>query len=90
MIIYNVLQHFNEKLCSHESWSPLLTSPLSASTIHQKKIVLKDKNFTRCLLVSPQVPTLKTQKLIKQQPISRKRLLVCLFPDAAERDSFRS
>ncbi len=54
MIIYDVLQHYYDELCSSESWSSLLTSQEKHSSL-----VFKDVKVAKCLDVSPYVSTLK-------------------------------
>ncbi len=51
----------------------------------QKKLVLKDKTLTECLVVSSHVPTLKQQ--VKQRHITLE-MAVCLFPEAAKKKPF--
>ncbi len=62
-IIYEILQHYYDELCSHESWSSLLTSLLAENSggagafqvLRQsvrKKVVLKDETIAKYLVVS--------------------------------------
>ncbi len=60
MIIYNVLQHYYDNLCSLENWSLLLTSPLvedtgGARALRQSvkkynKRSFKDVKFAECYI----------------------------------------
>ncbi len=89
MIIYDVLQHFQDDWCSPEGWDSLLTSLLAENDWKQRKnmctqlicqkiqhrLVIKNMKLTECLVVSSYVLTLKHK--FKQRLITRKQLFVC-------------
>ncbi len=94
-IIYDILQYYYDNWRSFESWSSLLTPPLAENnggtcalrrSVEKYNEVLKDMEVGECLVVSSHVPIL--QHRAKHVYITRKRLFVCLFREAAGRDVF--